>query len=379
MNEMQSRDRVMAAVALEAVDRVPVIPKAELFSLRHCGEKVATAIIDPERYRQTMEITYDDLGGFDAITIPGQFMNEMGFYPMGAASKLPGYQLGDDELFQMDEHEVMTVEDYDVIKEKGWAGYLKHVYPKLGYPFPAEEVPQRQQKLVDQKFADILVWEAKGVPLFMGPGYIPSFELISFSRSLKATLMDVRRHPDRLLEAIVAMEEEALNNAAAQIDDLRAKTKHSSIASMMSATRPAFLRPEYFDRFFWQFLKKAVQFFVDRGFVAYLHYDGNWDRYLQPLLELPAKSVIVDFDGSTDIFKAKDVLRGHMCIMGDVPAGLLALAGRDEVVEYCKKLIDVVGKDGGFILSSGCSIPLNAKPENVQAMIDTAKTYYPHA
>ena len=147
---------------------------------------------------------------------------------------------------------------------------------------------------------------------------------------------------------------------------------------MMSATRPAFLRPEYFERFFWPFFKKAVQFFVDQGFVAYLHFDGTWDRYLEYLLELPAKKVILDLDGSTDIAKAKQILKGHMCIMGDVPASILALGSRDDVVSYCKNLIDVVGEGGGFILSSGCSIPLNAKPENVQAMIDTAKSYYPH-
>ncbi len=87
---------------------------------------------------------------------------------------------------------------------------------------------------------------------------------------------------------------------------------------------------------------------------------------------------MLDLDGSTDIFKAKQLLSGHMCIMGDVPPGLLSLGSREQVVDYCKKLIDVVGADNGFILSSGCSVPINAKPENVRAMIDTAKTYYPH-
>ncbi len=39
----------------------------------------------------------------------------------------------------------------------------------------------------------------------------------------------------------------------------------------------------------------------------------------------------------------------------------------DEVKAYCKKLIDVVGKDGGFIMST--QIPLmSVKPENLMAI-----------
>ncbi len=64
----------------------------------------------------------------------------------------------------------------------------------------------------------------------------------------------------------------------------------------------------------------------------------------------------------------KRVLGGHMCIMGDVPATLLAFGSKDEVRQYCQRLIREVGGDGGFILGSGCSIPFNARPENVVAM-----------
>jgi len=42
-------------------------------------------------------------------------------------------------------------------------------------------------------------------------------------------------------------------------------------------------------------------------------------------------------------------------------------------------LIDVVGKGGGFILSTGCDCPIDAKPENVRTMIEVGKTYYPYA
>ncbi len=48
---------------------------------------------------------------------------------------------------------------------------------------------------------------------------------------------------------------------------------------------------------------------------------------------------------------------------------------KDEVMAYCKRLIQEVGKGGGFILSSGCSIPANARPENVRALYEAAEEW----
>ena len=76
--------------------------------------------------------------------------------------------------------------------------------------------------------------------------------------------------------------------------------------------------------------------------------------------------------------EGKEILKGHICIKGDVPATMLSLGKPEEITTYCKKLIDTVGKGGGFILSTGCTCPVDAKFENVKAMVDTAKNYYPH-
>jgi hypothetical protein len=44
------------------------------------------------------------------------------------------------------------------------------------------------------------------------------------------------------------------------------------------------------------------------------------------------------------------------------------------VKDYCKKLIDVVGKGGGFILSPRSSTD-EVNPENLKAMIDYTIEY----
>jgi uroporphyrinogen decarboxylase len=64
-----------------------------------------------------------------------------------------------------------------------------------------------------------------------------------------------------------------------------------------------------------------------------------------------------------------------MCIYGDVPADMLALGSPAEVDEYCHRLIEEVGKGGGFILGTGCELAPNAKPENVKAMFKSVVKY----
>ena len=74
------------------------------------------------------------------------------------------------------------------------------------------------------------------------------------------------------------------------------------------------------------------------------------------------------------MFKAKDILGDTVCLKGNVPLSLLVAGTPDDVKICCKKLIDVVGAGGGFIMDSSTVID-DAKPENVKAMIDYTKEY----
>ena len=59
--------------------------------------------------------------------------------------------------------------------------------------------------------------------------------------------------------------------------------------------------------------------------------------------------------------EAKEILGSIVCIKGNVPNSLLVTGTPQEVRDYCKKLIDVVGKDGGLIVDAGAVID-EAKP-----------------
>lgn len=53
----------------------------------------------------------------------------------------------------------------------------------------------------------------------------------------------------------------------------------------------------------------------------------------------------------------------------------MSLGQPEEVVAYCRRVIDEVGGDGGHILSTGCGLPAAARKENFITMLETGKTY----
>jgi uroporphyrinogen-III decarboxylase len=83
--------------------------------------------------------------------------------------------------------------------------------------------------------------------------------------------------------------------------------------------------------------------------------------------------MLARFD-TTDIFRAKDVLKDHVCIEGNIPSSLLQVGTVQDIKDYCKKLIDVVGKGGGYILSPRSSTD-EVNPANLKAMIEYTREY----
>jgi uroporphyrinogen-III decarboxylase len=52
-----------------------------------------------------------------------------------------------------------------------------------------------------------------------------------------------------------------------------------------------------------------------------------------------------------------------------------ALAAPDEVRDYCKKVIDGVAGDGGYIMDASAIIQNDAKTENIKAMTEFTREY----
>jgi uroporphyrinogen-III decarboxylase len=190
-----------------------------------------------------------------------------------------------------------------------------------------------------------------------------------FMRGMRGAMLDMYRCPDKLLAAIEKISEQTLKRIAAAPK----ATEFTTTFIALHRGADGFMSIKQFEKFYWPYLKKLVDALVEAGYTPEVFFEGDYTQRLEYLREFPKGKVIARFDRS-DMAKVKQVLGGHICISGNVPASLLQTSDVEGVKKYCRWLIDVVGKDGGFIMGPG-SVVDEVKPENLKAMIDFTREY----
>jgi uroporphyrinogen-III decarboxylase len=134
-----------------------------------------------------------------------------------------------------------------------------------------------------------------------------------------------------------------------------------------------FLSDEQFRTFYWPSLRSVILGLVEGGCIPFLAAEGGYNTRLEVIRDLPPGKTVWMFD-QTDMVKAKEIVGDTICMAGNISSALLKLASPQDVEEACKTLIDKAGRGGGFILTNGAFFD-HAKPENIKAMINTAREY----
>ncbi len=376
---MTSQERVQAAVQLEKPDRVPIAilatadPFATIAGISH-----AEFCTDPKRANEIIFKVFDDFGGWDldlgSLVANDVFMiKTVMSLALGLRLKYPGLDLPDDYPYQAFEEEVLKPEDYDTIAEIGWVKFMTD-------DFIFRILDITPQKLNDTLTAMIPIfingkaaWAKRGVSTMYPPSPFTShpFFRLSLGRSMVKFTEDLYYNPDKIDKALKTMTREFIDTT------INGSKMFGNDITLVVEERAGgfFYPPKIFERFWWPYTMEIVDALWSEGIVTWFHLDTSWDRNIPYFKQLPRGSAVLALDGTSDIFAAKEVLRNHLCLSGDVQASLLSLGKPEEVEAYCKRLIDEVGGDGGFFLSSGCELPAAIKPENLEAMLRTGKTY----
>jgi hypothetical protein len=119
--------RIRDAVALKTPDRVPVVPNGPAWPGRALGVPISEIATNPPVSRQTIVDAYTGLGDIDGIQSPAYHVCTLSIQWLSRV-KVPGRDLPPDELWQVDEAEIMTLDDYDAIVEEGFAPWLERYY-----------------------------------------------------------------------------------------------------------------------------------------------------------------------------------------------------------------------------------------------------------
>ncbi|MCR4436029.1 MAG: uroporphyrinogen decarboxylase family protein [Clostridiales bacterium] len=365
MTEIRNR-RIMAALNLEKPDRIPIMFSGQMdFKFVDPTMVVADYIRRPklvdEMLIQAAKLPIlEEIDSAPTVGMGGMIesMGSIWFAKM----KLPGRELPEDALWQIDEQGPMTEEDYDTIIDKGWSVLKQELFDRIGFnpasmPPPDADYMAEIQKKVAELGKTSISSSAKVIP-------IPSFEVLSAARKLPQFFKDLRRMPDKVRAALDIMESEDENMVEQAIKD------DPPVYVFIGGTRAGcdFISPKVYEKFYHTYFRKIVKVMNDNGSKAWFHNDSNWEGFLKYFKEFPKAGCIFDPDHLTDIFKIKEILGDIMCITGNVPPALTSVGTPDECYKYAKKLCEGIGPSG-FIMNSGCSVPPNAKRENVEAVV----------
>ena len=399
--------RVADVIQLKIPDRVPVVPSFGMFPALDNGYTCEEAMFDYDKARAAWTKTVTDfepdlyLGSGYAFS--GPVFESLDYKQL----KLPGRGISPKSVYQFLEGEYVKADEfYDAFiydpsdfmlrtylprvcgifepfkmlpPFTTWFGYYLSIAGNTAM-FGVPEIAGALEALA-KAGAEALKWGmglgeeaakymAMGFPSMLGGSSAAPYDIIGdWFRGTRGLMIDMYREPEKLLKAL-----DKLVPILVGMGVTAAKQSGNPIVGLMlHKGLEGFMSIEQYKKFYWPTLRKVMLGLIDEGCVPLPLFEGENTSRLEIIKDIPKGKAIYWFE-SIDIAKAKEVLGDTVCFRGNVPVTLLSVGTAQQVKDYVKNLIDVVGKGGGLMVDCGIWFD-EAKHENVKAMVDFAKEY----
>jgi uroporphyrinogen-III decarboxylase len=398
--------RMVDVYNVQEPDRVPVNLPIGSLPLIDYGINMHTAMYDydkaVEACKKFNEQYSDELEIFTSPTsIPGKVLEVLDYklyaWPgHGLSQDAPGFQFVEGEYMGSDEYDDLIYDPSDF-----WLRtYLPRVFGSFEpfrlfqpltnlteivhitqlMPLSTPQVQDTLQKLIDvgKEFQRMIkaVGEYNGMRIAHGFPTMPSafakapFDTLGDSlRGTQNIMKDMYRRPDKLLEALDVVADMTIHSILRSANFPRTTV----VSYPLHKGADGWMSQKQFETFYWPSLKKVMDAFIKEGLIQSLFAEGSFNTRLETVNAFPKGTVSWYFD-QTDMAKAKKILGDRCCIQGNIPSSMIVTGSPGEVKEYCRKLIEVCGKGGGYILSAG-TIAENPKLENLRAMMQAVREY----
>ncbi|MCS7253815.1 MAG: uroporphyrinogen decarboxylase family protein [Armatimonadota bacterium] len=381
--------RYVTAMRNEMPDCVPIRPFVAEFVAKYAGYNCQEVTHD---YRKAFEATLKCCKDFDwDATVPNMVYVWTGLTQAVGLRyyAIPGIEIPPDVGFQYleppEEEAFMRADEYDQLIEDPTA-FLYNVWlPRVSYDVvPIGEPVTYRNNLSFVKggmamlkyFIDLgaqverMRKETGTVSAIAGILKAPFDILADKLRGYIGLTMDMFTQPDKVLKACEALQPHLFHVALTTADP----NKQVPIGFWMHRGCVPFVNMKTFHSHYWSTLKPIIEELWRHGHKVLFYAEGNWDHHLDSFRELPDGSIIYHVDKG-DIFTVKRKLGDKFCISGGVPNTLLSYGTPEEVRAYCRKLIDEVARDGGYIMDASAIIQNDAKVKNIKAMTEFTREY----
>ena len=330
---MNSLERIRAAVTFHTPDRVPVI--GQVF-----GHAATLADIPLEKYIQNGEVLADcqlqalEFYGYDAVFALMDVHVEA-----EAAGSVLEYRPGQYPFVSS-----------HALAEGASLSSLSVPDPRIDGRMP--QLLKAAEILRDRVGDDVLVVGCVAGPMTL------AIQLLGIENALYLAADD----PEEFARLLAFSAEVITVFGAAQIE----AGVHLPVVFDPSAS-PAIIPPQFFREFELPLLTKIFKSFKEAGAeLNWLHITGPTEKILS---YYPDAGVdIANIDYCVESGTATKVLP-HTCIDGNIKPLLFLEERPDSVEKEAAELLNLFSGRGGYILSPGCEIPPEAKPENIMRLV----------
>ena len=197
--------------------------------------------------------------------------------------------------------------------------------------------------------------------------YNPLDTILDYLRDFTLIIGDVRRRPDTLREAGMALVDFSLD----YIGNIQPQQGQALVIPMHL---PQFLRAKDFEKVYWPSWQKVAEGIKKRGFKVLYYFERSYKHLFDYLYELPDGTIGLFEDDL--VWEAKAALP-RMAVAGGMPNAMLYRSTKEECVNYAKMLVDKTAANGGYLFTTNMMMltPSDGKAENLQAVNQFVNEY----
>lgn len=398
--------RIRDAVALKEPDMVPITPSPAIYPFLHAGYTMTEVIYD-ETMEKASNAMFKYLNDFDPDngTTLGNYVAEGRLMELQsptnmAWSGMPGNPIGDNSIQQYIEFPILLDDEFDeyfndyvtwrVHKElprnSNLLKPLENFHLGFGTVGLANAVSRPEMKemiktlweiadgykvLNAKKAAFNKQMEEMGYPIIrsaMGAG-VPFDGYSDFLRGTLLSLADLYTNPEEVRRYIDSTFEQTI----AGIKASKGRDDGKLVFMALHKGMDGFMSDEHYREYYWSHLQKIIEAIIEADKIPYIFTEGKYNSRLDCLTEVPVGKVFYHFE-EVDMALAESKLGKIACIGGGFSPYLLNYGTKEQVVDECKRLLDICAPGGGFIFETAYGMDY-AKDENVEAMFETVRTY----
>ncbi|MCM8805337.1 MAG: hypothetical protein NC825_01200 [Candidatus Omnitrophica bacterium] len=240
-----------------------------------------------------------------------------------------------------------------VLKEPSLAGYR---FPDPGLPYRFEDIGLWCEK---QKEHYRIIWVGD------------LWERATFMRGMENLLIDTVYNPEFVIELLSGITDYILQTMEILFE--RFEFEAIALSDDYGTQKGMLISPDAWRKFIKPFLWKIYSYAQKNNKKIFQHSCGNIIPVIPDLIELGLDILHPIQPEAMDIFYLKKEFGMDLCFCGGIRTQDLLVSGTPQQVrDEVKKLKDIMGKNGGYILEPGITIQSDVPAENLFAMIDEA-------